>query len=39
MRRAVITAPKTIELQETNIPEIRPDEVLVKVKAVGFMYL
>jgi 2-desacetyl-2-hydroxyethyl bacteriochlorophyllide A dehydrogenase len=35
MKRAVIIAPKTIELQETNIPEIQPDEVLVRVKAVG----
>lgn len=35
MKRAVIVAPKTIELQETGLPEIKPGEVLIKVSAVG----
>lgn len=35
MKQAVIVAPKTIEIQETVLPEIGPGEVLVKVKAVG----
>ena len=32
---AVITQPKTIELKETQLPELRPGWVLVKTEAVG----
>lgn len=35
MKQAVITAPKSIEIRETAVPEIKPNEVLVKVKACG----
>ena len=35
MKKAVITAKETVELQEFPMPEIREDQVLVKVKACG----
>ena len=35
MKKAVITAKETVELQEFPLPEIRDDQVLVKVKACG----
>ena len=35
MKRAIITAKETVELQEFPLPEIRDDQVLVKVKACG----
>ena len=35
MKKAVITAKETVELQEFPMPEIRDDQVLVKVKACG----
>lgn len=35
MKKAVITAKETVELQEFPMPEIREDQVLVKIKACG----
>lgn len=35
MKKAVIIAKETVELQEFPVPEIREDQVLVKVKACG----
>lgn len=35
MKKAVITAPQTVEFWEYPIPEITPGQVLVKVKTVG----
>ena len=32
---AVLTAPKTIEIQEVNIPELGDDDILVKVEGAG----
>ncbi|HOW86560.1 MAG TPA: zinc-dependent alcohol dehydrogenase family protein [Candidatus Aminicenantes bacterium] len=35
MKAAVFTAPKQVEVRDVPIPEIKDDEVLIKVKAVG----
>ncbi|MFD8544617.1 NAD(P)-dependent alcohol dehydrogenase [Streptomyces sp. NPDC059649] len=35
MRAGVLTAVRTIELKERPVPTVRPDEVLVRVAAVG----
>jgi len=35
MKAAVFTAPERVEVRDVPIPEIKDDEVLVKVKAVG----
>jgi len=35
MRALVYTAPRKLELQELPAPEVRPDEVLVRIRAVG----
>ena len=32
---AVLTAPKTIEIQEVPIPELGDDDILVKVEGAG----
>ena len=35
MRAAFIHAPKDIRYEETDVPNLRPDEVLLEVKANG----
>jgi len=35
MKRAVMTAPKIIEFDKTEIPEIGPDDVLIKIMQIG----
>ena len=35
MKAAVLTKPGTIEIQQLDIPEPRPDEALVRIRAVG----
>lgn len=35
MKKAIFTAPYKIEFQDTSIPEIRPDEVLLKIISIG----
>lgn len=35
MKTAIFTGPKQIEIREIDLPGLKPDQVLVKVKAVG----
>lgn len=35
MKQAVLTGPKTIEFSDIERPEIKPDEILIKVKNIG----
>lgn len=35
MKAAIFTGPKQIEIQEVELPALKPDQILVKVKAVG----
>ena len=35
MKQVTLTAPKTFEIQEVEIPKVQPHEALLKVKAVG----
>ncbi|MCR2825074.1 NAD(P)-dependent alcohol dehydrogenase [Microbacterium sp. zg.Y909] len=35
MRASVLTAPKQIEMREVDVPELEPNQVLVRVEAVG----
>ncbi len=35
VKTAVFTGPKQIEIQEVDLPSLKPDQILVKVRAVG----
>jgi len=35
MKQAVMTAPGRIELRDVPLPEVAPDQVLVRVKRIG----
>lgn len=35
MKQVTLTAPKTFEISEVDIPQIKPHEALLKIKAVG----
>ncbi|MBM4420680.1 MAG: Zn-dependent alcohol dehydrogenase, partial [Chloroflexi bacterium] len=35
MRRAVITEPQRVEIQESEIPELQPDQMLVRVNSAA----
>ncbi len=39
MKAAVITGPAAVEIREVDIPRIKPDEVLVKIKCCGICTL
>ena len=35
MQAAIFTGPKKIEIREVELPALKPDQILVKIRAVG----